>query len=60
MGLGWATFMYLFMEVLLPISRDENIDSKKALIGIPVWILGGVLWAVITRYFTLRKAKRNS
>ena len=43
-GLIWGFFMYVFMVVIFPLIKGENITQKELLIGIPVWIVGGGLF----------------
>lgn len=41
-GLLWGLIMYVFMTLMFPIIDEEGITLKKALIGIPIWTLGGL------------------
>jgi len=43
-GLIWGLFMCVFMVILFPLIEGENITQKKLLIGIPLWIVAGLLY----------------
>lgn len=43
-GLYWGLSMYVIMTVLFPLMNGEGIILRKSLTGIPVWILGGLLF----------------
>ncbi len=49
-GLFWAAFMYLIVNVLMPLFEHEVLTTKKLLIGIPVWLILGLLMAWISGY----------
>jgi len=54
-GLLFGLFMYVFMEVLLPFTQGENITQKRLLIGIPIWLIGGLLFGLMTKCINRRK-----
>jgi hypothetical protein len=58
-GLGWAIFMYLFNAGLMPIAMGDQLESWRLLLGIPVWLIGGFLFAILTRYFTIRSERKK-
>ncbi|MDF1698231.1 MAG: hypothetical protein P1U56_20450 [Saprospiraceae bacterium] len=41
-GLSWGFFMFIFMTFLYPLIKDEPIESRNILIGIPIWTIGGL------------------
>jgi|SRR5690554_1897904 len=41
-GLSWSFFMYVFMALMFPLIFGEIVTLNKLLIGIPIWILGGL------------------
>ncbi|WP_055432461.1 hypothetical protein [Candidatus Symbiothrix dinenymphae] len=43
-GLLWGAFMYLSITFLLPLLRGENITLAGVIIGIPLWLMGGLFW----------------
>jgi len=43
-GLSWGLLMYFFMEILFPLIQGKDITQKGLLIGIPVWMIGGLLF----------------
>lgn len=58
-GFLWSIYMYLLMAILFPIAIGEELESKKLWIGIPVWLSGGFLFALINRYFSLRNERKK-
>jgi hypothetical protein len=41
-GLSWGVFMYLSTVFLFPLLRGKKITMMAVLIGIPLWIIGGL------------------
>lgn len=41
-GLSWGLFMYFFMTIVFSLIDGESITLRKALIGIPIWTIGGL------------------
>lgn len=48
-GLRWAVTMYIFMVFLFPLLLKENITLQRCLIGIPVWIVAGLLYGIMVK-----------
>ena len=48
-GLIWAAFMYLMMVVLFPLWDKKDITPKSLLIGVPVWLIGGLIFGYVSR-----------
>lgn len=48
-GLRFGLSMYVFMTVLLPLLFGEGITTRKLLLGIPVWILAGLLFGLLMK-----------
>ncbi len=48
-GLYWGLFMYVFMALMFPLIDGEGITLKKALIGIPIWTIGGLGFGYIMK-----------
>jgi hypothetical protein len=42
-GLSWGAFMYLSTVLLFPFLRGEKVSLFGVLIGIPLWVMGGLL-----------------
>jgi hypothetical protein len=41
-GIFWGLFMYVFMILLFPLVDGEGLELRKALIGIPLWMIAGL------------------
>jgi hypothetical protein len=56
-GLRWGLFMYVFMTILFPLIDGEGITQKNLLIGIPGWIVAGLLFSLIIKAIGGKKKK---
>ena len=54
-GFGWAIGMFTFMNIVLPLVKREEITFKQILIGIPLWLIGGLTFGYIMRKKYLEK-----
>ncbi len=59
-GLGWGIIMYFLMVIVLPFFSNEEITWAKVLIGLPVWLLAGLVWGYSMNKFFASKNKNNS
>ena len=41
--------MYVFMTIVVPLIKGEEITLKELLIGIPVWLIGGCLFSLLLK-----------
>ena len=58
-GLIFGLFMYVFNVILFPLfSSTDEITTKKLLLGIPVWILGGLVYGLVMKFYYDRKQKK--
>ncbi len=57
-GLSWGLFMYVMMTILFPLIEQEQITTKIILIGIPIWIIGGILLGYTMKFWMNRKGKK--
>ncbi len=48
-GVIWGILMILFMEVLYPLSQKEPITLKSLTIGIPLWLIGGLVIGYVSK-----------
>lgn len=48
-GLINGLIMYVLMELVFPLLDGSGYSSKKLLIGIPVWIIGGLIFGRIMK-----------
>lgn len=58
-GIFWSALMYLFMVILIPYAQKEEITHRDLLMGIPVWIIGGLIYTLIMIFFMKRKRKKK-
>ncbi|MGB1042162.1 MAG: hypothetical protein ACPGU6_02115 [Tenacibaculum sp.] len=49
-GLMWAIWMFVIMTFIWPLIKGEEITLQSILIGIPIWIIGGLFFG-----FSMRK-----
>ncbi|MGZ2368436.1 hypothetical protein ACXR6G_01460 [Ancylomarina sp. YFZ004] len=59
MGFFWGLFMYVFMIFILPLIEQEEISQKSMLIGIPIWLIGGLGFGFFMKIWMNRKGKQN-
>ena len=43
-GLIWGFIMFLIMTLIYPYFNDEEITTKKVVIGLVLWTIGGILF----------------
>jgi membrane protein DedA with SNARE-associated domain len=55
-GLVWAGLLYIITMVLFPLIDHERFDIAKILLGIPLWIIVGL---IIGYFFERRKHKKK-
>ena len=48
-GLIWALWMFAFMNIAFPLIKGEEITFKQIAIGIPIWLLGGLIFGYLMR-----------
>lgn len=48
-GLIWGLFMCFIMNVALPLWDNEKLILPKILIGIPVWLVFGLIFGYVSR-----------
>ena len=56
-GLRFGFFMYVFMIILFPLISKKEIPSKDLLIGIPIWLIGGLVFGYTMKLFMNKKGK---
>ncbi|TNE65204.1 MAG: hypothetical protein EP344_03125 [Bacteroidetes bacterium] len=59
-GLGWGLFMYVFMTFILPFFYGEDLSWKQAVIGVPVWAIGGLSFGYAMKRLFGKKEKVRS
>ena len=58
-GLLWGLFMYVSMVLIYPMIRGVEITQKSILIGIPLWLIGGLGWGYTMKRWINKKGKEN-
>jgi len=58
LGLFWGLFMYITMTFLFPLIEQEQISSKKILIGIPIWLFGALFFGYSMKIWMNRKGEK--
>ncbi len=57
-GLIFGLFMYVFNVILLPLlSYTDKITTRKLLVGIPVWLIGGLVYGLVMKFYYDRKKR---
>ncbi len=59
-GLYFGIFMYLVMDLILPLIEGEKITLNRLLLGMIVWILGGLFYGYLMKLFTGRRVQTIS
>ena len=54
-GLVFGLFMFVFMQILFPLIDGREITQRGLLIGIPIWIVGGLLFGVAMKLINRKK-----
>ncbi len=54
-GLFWGTFMFLFQQVLWPISQGDPLTFKRLLFGFFYWQIGGLVYGWIMALIESRR-----
>lgn len=56
-GLIFGLFMFVTMQIILPLIEYKEITQKSILIGIPMWLICGLLWGVTMKWWMNKKEK---
>ncbi len=48
-GLFFGLFMYIGMVIIFPLIRQEEITIGRLLIGIPIFLLGGLVFGYMMK-----------
>jgi hypothetical protein len=59
-GLSFGFFMYVFMIIFFPLISKEQITLKSLLIGIPIWLIGGLGFGYIMKLMMTKKEKNTT
>ncbi|TXI76653.1 MAG: hypothetical protein E6Q44_15255 [Flavobacteriales bacterium] len=58
-GLGWGTAMFVFNALIMPWVRDEPILLRHFLIGVPIWVIGGLGFGWTNQWIQQRIAAKD-
>jgi hypothetical protein len=58
-GLNFGLIMFALNDLIIPIFSGKEMQLTKLLIGIPIWILGGMLFAYIMKLFLSKKGEEK-
>jgi len=56
-GLSFGFLMYIFMTIFFPLMTKEEITQTDLLIGIPIWLVGGLGFGYIMKLMMNKKEK---
>lgn len=54
-GLVWGVFMFTVINIIFPLADGEPITLNRVLIGLPVWLVFGIIFGYVSR----RKKKKE-
>lgn len=49
-GISWGVFMYVVMVLIYPYFAGEIITMKNMMIGVPIYLIGGLCFGYTTKY----------
>lgn len=60
-GLVWGVFMFLMMGILFPLAQKEPLTTKRVLLSLLYWLIGGLIYGYILKQFQnyLQKGKQS-
>ena len=58
-GLFFGLFMTVIMQILFPLIENKEITPKSILIGIPLWLICGLGWALTMKWWMNKNGKEN-
>jgi len=56
LGLLWGVMMFIIITFGLPLIKQEEITGVNVLIGIPIWIISGLLFGYIMKSLMSKKS----
>lgn len=59
-GLLWGLIMFLLMTFVFPLVVHEPISKMKILTGIPIWLLGGLIFGYTMKIWMNKKGKEKA
>ena len=58
-GLYFGVFMFLCMVIIYPLIRGKEITLEDIMIGMPLWIIGGLVWGLTMKWWMNKKGKEK-
>lgn len=58
-GLVWGVFMFLMMGILFPLAQKESFTTKRVLLSLLYWLIGGLVYGYISKLFQNYVQKRK-
>ncbi|HQE11494.1 MAG TPA: hypothetical protein PLQ78_01970 [Flavipsychrobacter sp.] len=58
-GLVWGVFMFLMMGILFPLAQKEPFTTKRVLLSLLYWLIGGLVYGYILKLFQNYVQKRK-
>ncbi|MEJ1730375.1 hypothetical protein SMA90_29030, partial [Escherichia coli] len=58
-GLFFGIFMFVSVVIIYPLIKGSEITSKSILIGIPLWLICGLVWGYTNKILMNKKGKEN-
>lgn len=56
-GFYFGVFMFLCMVIIYPLIKGNEITLKHILIGIPTWMIGGLIWGLTMKWWMSKRGK---
>ncbi|OYQ46334.1 hypothetical protein CHU92_01540 [Flavobacterium cyanobacteriorum] len=54
-GLVWGVFMFIMLNIVFPLLDGAQPELIKVLIGLPFWIIAGLIFGYVSRKRTKTK-----
>ena len=51
--------MFIAMGILYPLIAEHEITLRALLIGIPIWLIGGLVWGSTMKIGMNKRKKKN-
>lgn len=58
-GLYFGVFMFLSMVIIYPLIQGKEITLENIMIGVPLWVVGGLIWGLTMKWWMNKKGKEN-
>ncbi|MGC9151603.1 MAG: hypothetical protein ACP5F6_07580 [Microbacter sp.] len=58
-GIFFGIMMFITMQIVFPLIENTKITQKSILIGIPYWLIFGLGWGLIMKWWMNKKSKEK-